>query len=326
MKDPKSFHEAHGHPSDEVTRMLCMTYYGNANAVKGYADSCPYCLSRRRRIQPRQRTETIDRTQYRMGESWSMDFTPMCLRRSHHDLNQVGVLFREYISHVKVGQALKNHTEICIALDFLWNYILTEQRGVRLLALYAYCDPIWFSTDELKIFLRKVGRWCFIHAVMLFINVPGQSQQNGGIEGDMGRVMSLTSVQLSYSFLNELFWDRSFLLAIFVLWRMCCPRSRSSHVRDSWNKIPDTVWTGRIDDLTVLICAFGQALILKNDRKNNRYTRQGELGYFMRLPWKSKGWLIWNVVQKKYQVRYNIRVITSMMWKPVVSCLNKERQ
>ena len=106
----------------------------------------------------------------------------------------MGVLFREYISHVKVGQALKNHTEICIALDFLWNYIITEKRGVRLRALYADCDPIWFSTDELKMFLRKVGRWCFIHAVMLFTNVPGQSQQNGGIEGDMGRVMSLTSV------------------------------------------------------------------------------------------------------------------------------------
>ena len=89
LKDPKSFHEAHGHPSDEVTRMLCMTYYGNANAVKGYADSCPYCLSRRRRIQPRLRIETVDRAKYRMGGRWTMDFTAMCLRNSH-DLNQVG--------------------------------------------------------------------------------------------------------------------------------------------------------------------------------------------------------------------------------------------
>ena len=46
----------------------------------------------------------------------------------------------------------------------------------------------------------------------------------------------------------------------------------------------------------------------------------------MGLPGKSKGWLIWNVVQKKYQVRYNIRVINSMKWRPVVSCLNKEIQ
>ena len=193
MKDPKAFHEAHGHPSDEITRRLCATYYGNANAVKGYANSCPYCLSRRRRIQPRLRTETVDRVQYRMGEKWTMDFTAMCLRKSH-DLNQVGVLFAEDISQIKVGQALKDHTEICKALDFLWNYISTEKRGVRLRVLYADCDPIWFSTNELKMFLRKVGRWCFIHAVLLFTNVPGHSEQNGGIEGNMNRVMALTSV------------------------------------------------------------------------------------------------------------------------------------
>ena len=149
MKDPKAFHEAHGHPSDEVTRMLCFTYYGNAHTVKGYADSCPYCLSRRRRIQPGLRKDSVDRAQYRMGEFWSLDFTAMCLRKSH-DLNQVGVLFREFISQIKVGQALKNHTEICIALDFLWDYVRTEKRGVRLRALYADCDPIWFSTDATK--------------------------------------------------------------------------------------------------------------------------------------------------------------------------------
>ena len=143
------------------------------------------------------RTETVDRVNYRMGERWMIDFTAMCLRTSH-DLNQVGVFFREYISHVKVGQALKNHTEICITLDFLWNYIFTEKRGTRLRALYADFDPIWFSTIELKMFLRKVGRWCFIHSIMLFTNVPGQSEQNGGIEGDMGRVIALTSVQLQY--------------------------------------------------------------------------------------------------------------------------------
>ena len=67
LKDPKSFHEAHGHPSDEVTKMLCTVYYGNAKAVKGYANSCPYCLSRRRRIQPRLRAGTVDRVNYRMG-------------------------------------------------------------------------------------------------------------------------------------------------------------------------------------------------------------------------------------------------------------------
>ena len=175
-------------------------------------------------------------------------------------------------------------------------------------------------------FLRKVGRWCFIHAVLLFTNVPGHSEQNGGIEGNMNRVMALTSVQLQYSFLNELFWDRSFLLAIFILCRMCSPRSSSQHVQNSWHQIPYTVWSGRFTDLTVLICAFGQALILKNDKKSNRFTRQGELGYFMGIPWNSKGWLIWNVVQKKYQIRFNIRVINNMMWKPVVSCLNKEIQ
>ena len=71
-----------------------------------------------------------------------------------HDLNQVGVLFAEYVSQIKVGQALKDHTEICKALDFLWNYISTEKRGVRLRVLYADCDPIWFSTNELKMFLR----------------------------------------------------------------------------------------------------------------------------------------------------------------------------
>ena len=97
-------------------------------------------------------------------------------------------------------------------------------------------------------------------------------------------------------------------------------------MRGSWHRIPFAVGTGRFDDLKVLICAFRQALILKNDRKNNRFTRQGELGYFMGLPWKSKGCLIWNVVHKKYQVRCNVRVIYNIMWKPVVSCLNKEIQ
>ena len=94
LRDPKAFHLAHGHPSDEVTRKLCEACFGNPTAVKGYADVCPYCLSRRRRRQPRGRAESVDRPAYVMGEMWSMDFTAMTLRESH-DKNRVGVLFEE---------------------------------------------------------------------------------------------------------------------------------------------------------------------------------------------------------------------------------------
>ena len=252
-----------------------------------------------------------------MGEKWTLDFTAMCLRKSH-DNNAVGILFEESVSRIKVGQALPDHTHICTALDFLWNYVKTEKRGTQLRCLYADCDPIWFSVDELKMFLRKVGRWCFTHDVALCTNVPGQSAQNGMIEGSMGQVMSLTSVQLQCSFLNELYWDRSFLLAIFILGRRNALRSKSQHVQNSWHKISWTVWSGRFSDITVMICAFGQALILKNDKKNNRFTRQGELGLWMGIPHKKKGWLVWNVTKEKYEIRYNLKVIKDMFIRPAM--------
>ena len=94
--------------------------FGDPNIIKGYADKCPFCLSRRRRIQIKNRIETVDRPQWRMGEKWTLDFTAMCLKRSN-DKNAVGVLFDKSVSRVKVGQALPDHTHICTALDFLWN-------------------------------------------------------------------------------------------------------------------------------------------------------------------------------------------------------------
>ena len=317
IKDPKRFHLANGHPNDEVTRKLCESSFGDPLMIQGYANKCTFCLSRRRRIQPKKRVETVDRVQWRMGEKWTLDFTAMCLRKSH-DNNAVGILFEESVSRIKVGQALPDHTHICTALDFLWNYVKTEKRGTQLRCLYADCDPIWFSVDELKMFLRKVGRWCFTHDVALCTNVPGQSAQNGMIEGSMGQVMSLTSVQLQCSFLNELYWDRSFLLAIFILGRRNALRSKSQHVQNSWHKIPWTVWSGRFSDITVMICAFGQALILKNDKKNNRFTRQGELGLWMGVPHKKKGWLVWNVTKEKYEIRYNLKVIKDMFIRPAM--------
>ena len=325
LRDPKAFHLAHGHPSDEVTRKLCEACFGNPTAVKGYADVCPYCLSRRRRRQPRGRAESVDRPAYVMGEMWSMDFTAMTLRESH-DKNRVGVLFEESISEVLVGVALKDHTHITEALDFLWNYVRTEKRGVQLRVLYADCDPIWFSTNELKMFLRKVGRWCFMRSVVLFTNATGQSSQNGRIEGGMSRVMSLTSVQLQCSFLNELVWDRSFLHAIFIISRRYMQSPRSPHVKGSWHRMPHVVWSGRFTDLTILICAFGQALVLKNDKKNNSYERQGELALWMGIPWQSKGWLVWNVPRQRYQIRYNVKVIKNMMLRPAQLCVRNELQ
>ena len=325
LRDPKAFHLAHGHPSDEVTRKLCEACFGNPTAVKGYADVCPYCLSRRRRRQPRGRAESVDRQAYVMGEMWSMDFTAMTLRESH-DKNRVGVLFEESISEVLVGVALKDHTHITEALDFLWNYVRTEKRGVQLRVLYADCDPIWFSTNELKMFLRKVGRWCFMRSVVLFTNATGQSSQNGRIEGGMSRVMSLTSVQLQCSFLNELVWDRSFLHAIFIISRRYMQSPRSPHVKGSWHRMPHVVWSGRFTDLTILICAFGQALVLKNDKKNNSYERQGELALWMGIPWQSKGWLVWNVPRQRYQIRYNVKVIKNMMLRPAQLCVRNELQ
>ena len=157
-----------------------------------------------------------------------------------------------------------------------------------------------------------------IVASLTYTNVPGQSTQNGMIEGTMGQVMPLTSVQLQCTFLNELFWDRSFLLAIFILARRNALRSKAQHVRNSWHKIPWTIWSGLFCDITVLICAFGQALILKNDKKNNRFTRQGELGLWMGIPAKNKGWLVWNVTKEKYEIRYNLKVIKDMFIRPAM--------
>ena len=136
LKDPKRFHLANGHPNDEVTRKICESSFGDPNMIKGYASQCPFCLSRRRRIQFRNRIETVDRVQWRMGEKWTLDFTAMCLKRSH-DKNAVGLLFEEWVSRVKVGQALPDHTHICTALDFLWNYVKTEKRGTQLRCSYA---------------------------------------------------------------------------------------------------------------------------------------------------------------------------------------------
>ena len=96
----------------------------------------------------------------------------MCLKSSW-DLNRVGILFEENETDMLVGQTLQNHTFICDALDWLKNYVRTERRGVQLRCLYADCDPIWFSTDELRMFLRKVGQWCFINGVALSTNFPG---------------------------------------------------------------------------------------------------------------------------------------------------------
>ena len=101
---------------------------------------------------------------------------------------------------------------------------------------------------------------------------------------------------------------------------------RSPHVKNSWHRMPHVVWSGRFTDLTVLICAFGQALILKNDKKNNSYERQGELALWMGIPWQSKGWLCWNVARQTYQVRFNVQVIKNMALRPAQLCLRNELQ
>ena len=46
----------------------------------------------------------------------------MTLKRSH-DLNQAKVLFLEGESEMMVGQPLYDHTQICIALDWLDSYV-----------------------------------------------------------------------------------------------------------------------------------------------------------------------------------------------------------
>ena len=101
---------------------------------------------------------------------------------------------------------------------------------------------------------------------------------------------------------------------------------RSPHVKGSWHRMPHVVWSGRFTDLTVLICAFGQALVLKNDKKNNSYERQGELALWMGIPWQSKGWLVWNVPRQRYQIRYNVKVIKNMMLRPAQLCVRDELQ
>ena len=98
----------------------------------------------------------------------------------------------------------------------------------------------------------------------------------------------------------------------------------SPHVKNSWHRMPHVVWSGRFTDLTILICAFGQALILKNDMKNSTYERQGELDLWIGIPWQSKGWLVWNVPRQSYQVRYNVKVIRNMMLKPAQLCVRDE--
>ena len=102
--------------------------------------------------------------------------------------------------------------------------------------------------------------------------------------------------------------------------------SKSIHLRNSWHKSSYTAWSGLLFDISILICAFGQALILKNDKKSNQYKRQGELALFMGIPANSKGWLVWNVPRQKYQVRYNIRVIKDMMMRPARLCINNQLQ
>ena len=324
LNNDKDFHDAMGHPSDEVTKMMAQSTQG-CPVRNGYSSRCPYCLSRRGRRQPKFKEEGLDRRTWVIGEAWTMDFTAMCLVKSM-DSNQVGTLFEELMTSMKVGQTLKDHTSICDALDWLWHYVKTERRGVQLRFLYVDCDPIWFSVDDLKRFLRKVGRWCFRRSVALFTNSPGKSQQNGRIEGSMNEVMGLTSAQLQCSFLKELFWDRSFMLAVFILARRFKNKSNAPVLKNSWHKIPWTAWSGRLVDLTVLICAFGATLIVKNDRKSNRFTRQGELALFMGVPQGSKGWLVWNVPMQKYQIRYNVRVVNGMMIKPAVVSLRNQLQ
>ena len=119
--ESKAFHEAMGHPTNEVTRLLAQSCHG-CPVMHGYADKCAYCLSRRRRRQPSRRVEDLDRTQWRIGEKWSMDFTAMTLMKSH-DKNQVGIVFVEGETDMIVGQPLHDHTEICIALDWLYSYV-----------------------------------------------------------------------------------------------------------------------------------------------------------------------------------------------------------
>ena len=126
-----------------------------------------------------------------------MDFTAQ-VREKSLDNNGVGVVFQDIPTGTPVGQVLHDHTKITDALDWLHHYVQTECNGVRLKYLYADCDPIWFSTDELKMFLRNVGRWCFCRGVVLHTNSPGLSSQNGQIEGMMSEVMSLTSVQHTF--------------------------------------------------------------------------------------------------------------------------------
>ena len=65
----------------------------------------------------------------------------MTLLKSH-DKNQVGILFQEGETEMKVGQTLEDHTQICTALDWLWSYVRRERRDTTLRYLYCDCDPI----------------------------------------------------------------------------------------------------------------------------------------------------------------------------------------
>ena len=50
----------------------------------------------------------------------------MTLMKSH-DKNQVGIVFVEGETDMVVGQALHDHTEICIALDWLYSFVALKK-------------------------------------------------------------------------------------------------------------------------------------------------------------------------------------------------------
>ena len=86
-----------------------------------------------------------------------MDFTAMLAQASLSG-NRVAILFRDIASATPLGVPMSDHTAVCEALDWLWHYILTELKDVRLRFLYGDCDPLWFDPQQVKLLLRRVGR------------------------------------------------------------------------------------------------------------------------------------------------------------------------
>ena len=75
--------------------------------------------------------------------------------------------------------------------------------------------------------------------------------------------------------------------AIFIIARRPKLHSRRPYLKDTWHKIPWTALTGRLFGFTILICGWGNmVLIKKKGVKSNHYKQTQELGLWMGVPSK----------------------------------------